>query len=453
MSTPSGGRRHADLNAVRAAARTAAVNTPPTNPRPAPTPPRTTRRDGPPPSAALARAPFVVMFVASVICMVIRFVPEVAFAPEVFDIVFSQLHVVAWVPGYDGILGWGMLLALCAAAVVASRRLADDVVWIAVGVVALVLGVSSITAIARDGFSASGIGVALALCVVLLAMQAGRRLARTQARTEPQRFATAPFVWFVVLVLPALALGRALFGGQMADLARVWDPNVWTLLNFSTLWLWLAGALVALLVTVAVSLVPPSRSTHRLAKLITAILVIAALMTYIVPTARATVSTEADRLRTESVGDKLTQYCNVWSRDFESAPTVSLAFAGPGCNQIGAYDGSVRTSSSTVNYDLSRGYQFDMGMDLPSFVSAMYGDTIAVAAFNAAGTPGVIGIDFLTGAYKWESLCPPGTQTPHVRFAGTSNEDPAVLRQTLPGEGEGIFLTCDGVTQVLSPHP
>lgn len=441
-----GFRRTVDLNELRRVARASASDSRPIGST-------TSHRNGPLPSRAMSRAPFVVMFSATVLCLVIRFVPEVRFAPEVFTAVYSQARVIAWVPGDDGFLGFCLFIALTLTAVTASRRLVSDFVWVSSLTVVVVLTASSIAAVVRDGPQRSGIGIAVAICIALLLWQASRRLARAQPDTAPPRFAFGLVITVTLTVLPTLAVGRALFGRTLVDLAVVWDPRVWTIINPSTPWLWAAGSLVCVVIAIVISLLPPARSTHRLAKIVVGVLVAAVLATYVGPVATESAQQVATRLQTEDAATRLSGYCTLWSRPDESAPPTTVVLSGSSCSTIQVYEGSVLTSAQNIPFDLSSGPRFDTNRTLPTVVSAVYDNVLVVAAVRADGTPGVIGVDFPTGALLWQVLCSGGTQNVGLRFAGASEEDPGLLRQTLPGEGQGIFLVCDGAAQLLPPHP
>jgi hypothetical protein len=240
------------------------------------------RRTDAPPSPALAGATFAVMLIASTIALVLRGVPEV-WVPGVSPMIAPQVAVVAWLPGAHGLLNLVMLIALVASGLVATRRVVDDLVIVpgAVTVVALVL--SGLMAFVSSGVRAVGVGLAVDLCLIILTVQATRRLVTTQGREQPPTFPWRTVFALTLTFFPAFAFGRTLFAGHYVAFGSVWSDGSTSLGDIATLWCWVAGTEVIILAGILTSFFPPGRSRSRLAKMIVAILLVAILVIYVAP--------------------------------------------------------------------------------------------------------------------------------------------------------------------------
>lgn len=408
-------------------------------------PPARQRTAGPLPDASTASFPHVVMLTASSYCLVVRYVPEVQFAPFL-KWIFDQVHVFSWVPGDWGFVNVLMLLALLSSGVVAARRVTGDGIWLSVGMVVIALAFSSLTALISEGVRSAGFGVAVAAIVSAVTINSGLALSNATGVDTPPKIPRKTLAAFVGLFVPALALGRWIYGSSLADIANGWSGNAWTLSNASTLWCWAAGTLIATIVALVISLIPLGAANARGTKLAAILLAIVSLFVYVGPEAKSSAKEAVNEIALSSPVDHLSDYCSWWSLGVE--PPLTTVFRGAECATVDVYRGGRRTSSVEVPYRLDRGPIFgpaDRSIDPYPMVGGVYRDQIVLGAVRG-GQVGFVMVNRSTGVVTNSNMCPLGTESAELRFAGAavSSEDPRRLQITYSEDLPSVFLTCDG---------
>ena len=403
---------------------------------------------GPPPSSSIASLPFIALLAASSYCLVVRYVPEIVFAPFLAW-VYDQIRLIAWVPGEWGFVNVLMLLALLASGVIAARRVAGDPIWVPVAIVAFALVFSAISALTDDGMKHTGFGIAAAAIIFVFTVKIGFALSLADGVEGPPKLPVGTLGIYVVGFLPALALGRWIYADPLTALAQGWSGNFWTLDNTSTLWCWIAGALIAALVALLASLIPVSAANARTQKCIAIVLILVALLVYVGPEAKASAYKAVNDLTTSSPTDRLSDFCSWWKQG-TAIPTTTV-FRGSGCATVDVYKGSRRIISRKLPFVLSAGANFgpsDRSIDPYRMVGGPYNDYLAMGAIQGEQA-GVVYINRLTGNATTADLCPVGTQSVELRFAGstTTSEERRNLQITYPGDGQAVYLTCDGAVR------
>ena len=184
------------------------------------------------------------------------------------------------VPGQgSGVVQTGLLVAAFVAYVAAHRQGQYRLVGLGAAVATAVLAVvAAFWGLLVSGRSAA-VGAALAGIVALLAVRTANAM-RTAVRPRSDRIGTT-FLWLYALsaVLP-LGIGRAVFAPQLADAARGLaagpvSSRFLALGHVATLWLYLGGLSVGIVLWVVLQLVPPWRGRPLVRPIATVLLVLA----------------------------------------------------------------------------------------------------------------------------------------------------------------------------------
>lgn len=178
-----------------------------------------------------------------------------------------------------GVVQTGLLLAAFVAYVAAHRQGQYRLVGLGAAVATAVLAVlAAVMGLLVWGRSAA-VGAALAGIVALLAARTANAM-RTPVGPRADRIGTT-FLWcYAVSAVVPLGVGRALFAPELADVARGLaagpvQTRFLAMGHIATLWLYLGGLSVGVVLWVVLQLVPPWRGRPLVRPIATALLVLA----------------------------------------------------------------------------------------------------------------------------------------------------------------------------------
>lgn len=268
------------------------------------------------------------------------------------------------------------------------------------------------------------------------------------------------FVAATVTLLPAFALGRAMGGRDVWEVAsRLSDDGfeyLWSLMAWSTLSQLVLGIGTLGVAVLVTRLIWPGESQpKKVPSVVAAVIAIGILFAFIAPWTERQSQDAAVSLSSVARESPVSEQCARWS---DNSTKTSIAIAGPECREVRTYAGHVRTSTRALGFSATTpsgewltttGHWVDQGT-----VTGAYDDVLVVAGARVPyfHSPTVMtGIDFNTGEEKWTYRC--GEWSPFLlTLSGSAGgDDPDEARVTVPEAGKSLIVDCVGTIRFLDP--
>ena len=279
---------------------------------------------------------------------------------------------------------------------------------------------------------------------------------------------------WVVLLPGALALGRLLLAGDLRAEAQVLRANtvalrLSALLSSASLWLWLFGALLGVIIWLAYQCWP-RRAVGRSWRWRTALVVAVLVCVPVWWSAQSSAAQRVTQLRYGTPADELRFTCGTWVYPPESGtsadtPTVTVAVNGAGCRTVSTFAGYRQVGSSKTNVSVSpvslrapaigRDDTEDRDAAAPARVplaGARYGDVLVLAgssrfdrvadqlvAVSLTGGPPGQGRE--PAAALWRFTCGDKREV-RAQFPGGQTEPGVAPLPTLGRSEPMVVLTC-----------
>ncbi|HYP44092.1 MAG TPA: hypothetical protein VEQ66_02720 [Propionibacteriaceae bacterium] len=373
----------------------------------------------------------------------------------------------ALVTGQSGHSGAPAAILLAASLILApltrSRYwLARLAIWPVTYVASVAAAVSVLGVLLRGRLLEDLLGVALVVVWVHAAVKTTWHSLWVDIDTLPRRPTDVAWVLglFTLVATAPVAVGRSLFAPELRlaalgvlgnDAALRWGA----LLTPATAWVYVSGLLLGVLVW-AVYLLWPPRGVRRLALPIGALLGALLALSVIGPQATRAATAQAEAMRTQSPGARLSFTCGFWTRSVPDQPVQTLVISGLGCKQLTSFRGYVETSHREAAISLSpvRALTVTGRRIGGRLVAAQYGDVVVLAATDRLDRrpTALVGLRIGDGRELWRVGCR-ADRPVRVRFArATGGDDPVGGRQTGRGERALIHLDCAGELRRLDPR-
>jgi hypothetical protein len=263
---------------------------------------------------------------------------------------------------------------------------------------------------------------------------------------------------FIVLGVPATAVGRLFFAPEVREVAAELQNNAE--LQTAALGLpenaliYFSGVMVGVVAWLAYQVYPVRRNrrTAVLAGGLVGSLIFTLILGALVTNPAA--SEQVERLRTESPEDDL-RSCDSWIIDPTAAVKETVVIDEAGCSRMIRYAGYIQQDLSYVPEPLSPiNAKTPEGVQIQSdVVSARY-DNMVVLATSTEGdsrASAVRGLRLSDGAQVWKWSCAEGTVLT-LRFAGVpTGDDPAKGYITIAGEPRSVVVGCPQLLKHLDP--
>ena len=266
---------------------------------------------------------------------------------------------------------------------------------------------------------------------------------------------------FIVLGVPATAVGRLLFARDVRQVAAELQDNAAPELHTAALSLpenaliYFSGALVGVVAWLAYQIFPVRRDrrtavlTGALAGSLIFTLILVAFVT------RPAASDQVHRLQTESPKGDL-RACDWWIIDSTAPVKETVAVDQDDCRRLIRYAGYVQQDLTYLEGPLSPIIaKTPEGAQIQSkVVSARYDNMLVVATSTEGDSraSAVRGLRLADGAEVWKWSCPDLPQL-RLRFAGVpTGDDAANGYLTLPGEPRSVVVGCPQVIKHLDPR-
>lgn len=368
----------------------------------------------------------------------------------------------------------GELLLLCAVALLLlarhPRRLGQRAVLLPAAL-GTVVGLAVVAAVLLGAHpSGQALGILLVAVWVGAAAYAGiysLLLDLDPSRGRRWRNGVPMLVAYAVVAPVPTAVGRALFGSDLRDVAATLQANTVALrlsaLNpGATLLLYLAGVLVGVSVWLAYQCWPPRRDPTMITRV--GLLVLALMATAGVGSAAAGAAQgRAEQLRTESPAQAVRFSCGsaeLDNRHHDGArptdgPARTLVITGLSCRGVTTFEGYRQLATRSLPYSLSPvTVRTPSGRRLTGrVVSAQYGDVLVFAATSRldTGADRLLALAVADGEVLWQFSCATPTRL-RLRFARVpGGDDP---RRGYLTEGERrpqVVAQCGDRTLRLNP--
>ena len=263
---------------------------------------------------------------------------------------------------------------------------------------------------------------------------------------------------FIVLGVPATAVGRMLFAPDVrqvaAELQNQAELQTAALGLPENALIYFSGVMVGVVAWLVYQVVPVRRD--RRAAVLAGGLVGSLIFTLILGAfvTRPAASAQVDLLRTESPKDEL-RSCDWWIIDSTAAVKETVVIDETGCSRMIRYAGYIQQDLSYIPEPLSpiNAKTPEGGQIESDVVSARY-DNIMVLATSTEGdsrASAVRGLRLSDGAQVWKWSCAEGTDLT-LRFAGVpTGDDPAKGYITIAGEPRSVVVGCPQLLKHLDP--
>lgn len=307
----------------------------------------------------------------------------------------------------------------------------------------------------QPGYGATGLLLLAVEAAVAVSVVRGATKGEV-AQTSSKQSAGVLWLFGMSLVGP-IALGRAVAGGSLRDGAAAIGVSdqlgAPALLCLATVYLWLAGMIVAGLVWGVYALAVSWRSGSKTFPVAMLIACLGPGLVLGLPAASSQADARVRQLRTEHPGELAGSSCVQWWTT--SGTSASIVIDGQECRTVSTYRGYKRASVRTSSRRLG-GFDTILTPERTEITSASpsasYGNVLVVPSAPASSekATGVVGINFLTGREIWNYTCPRNAAI-YLRFAGTGQEAPASGRKTLKKESAAVVVSCGKTTLRLKP--
>ena len=334
-------------------------------------------------------------------------------------------------------------------------------IWAPVLAGAAVFVATTAVLIIRNDLSRTSLSVILMIIWVAAAIAAAWLSMVIDVESLPpksHRSGLLILVVFIVLGVPATAVGRMLFAPDVREVAAQLQDQAE--LQRAALGLpeialiYFSGVMVGVVAWLVYQVFPVRRDrrTAVLAGGLVGSLIFTLILGAFVT--QPTASAQVELLRTESPREKL-RSCDSWIIDSTAAVKETVAIDETGCSRMIRYAGYIQQDLSYIPEPLSpiNAKTPEGGQIQGDVVSARY-DNIVVLATSTEGdsrASAVRGVRLSDGAQVWKWSCAEGTVLT-LRFAGVpSGDDPAKGYITIAGEPRSVVVGCPQLLKHLDP--